>query len=269
MSRHPSLSRGFQSGWVKDANGCLGKKWSIVTCGTDCLYGIDCRGCPGLKEAQETGARVQTRPENLLEPLSWTRGHTVFACAEGDLFHRSVPDEFIYQALSVMESRPQDRYILLTKRAPRLLQVMGDPGLPLRVYAAGRKLLASRYLNQGAKWGNNIWVGVSVGSQDQMSRADVLPDLPDNFNKVLFVAPMIGPAVIPEAVLSCLSWVVCGAERASSHCKPRPCKLEWQITLKEQVKAAGLPFYLLRRFHEAWVPLMGGKFCEVPEGLVA
>ena len=43
-----------------------------------------------------------------------------FVCDTGDLFHESVPEDFIMHAITVMESRPDVTWQILTKRAERM-----------------------------------------------------------------------------------------------------------------------------------------------------
>lgn len=264
-------SRGFQSGWLKNPDGTQGKRWYLVTCGTDCACGPGCLNCPANAQAKKDKTmKVQCRPDQLLEPLQWEKECAVFVCPEGDLFHKKVSRKFIAQVFAVIESCPQHRFIIVTKRATKMKDILCDPGFSMMVYDAGVALLGPNYKNRGGLWGDNIIIGVSVENQDYMHRSEVLPLLPQNMTKAIFVAPMLGPIEIPKSVISVTGWVLCNGERGVKWCTPRPCKLEWQMKLARQCEDANVPFFLLRKLHSSWVKKMGGKkYLQFPEILAA
>ena len=63
---------------------------------------------------------VTLHPERLAEPLRWRKPRRVFVVSMGDLFHHSVPDEFIDRVWAVMAACPQHTFQVLTKRADRM-----------------------------------------------------------------------------------------------------------------------------------------------------
>ena len=78
------------------------------------------------------------------QPLRWRRPRRIFVCAHGDLFHESVPDEWIDQVFAVMERCPHHMFQVLTKRSARMLQYLGASRIwPLR----------------------NVWLGTSIEDQ--------------------------------------------------------------------------------------------------------
>jgi protein gp37 len=213
---------------------------------------------------------VRELDDQLLRPLSWKRPYSVFACAEGDLFHKKISTAFIHKVFAVMESCPEHRFVLITKRAERMEEVLTDPGFAVKVSEVGEALLGERYRNRGPLWGDNIVIGVSVEDQAHMERSLILPRLPATMTKAIFVAPMLGPVTIPLSVLETLGWVLCNGERGNKWCEPRPCKLEWQQDLAFQCEAADVPFFLLRRLHRAWIEQLGGKrYLDLPKILTA
>lgn len=66
-----------------------------------------------------------------------------------DLFHKDVPLSYILEVFEVMNIASWHQYQILTKRSERLAEI-------------------SHHLN----WTENIWMGVSVESNDQKSRID-------------------------------------------------------------------------------------------------
>jgi protein gp37 len=86
-----------------------------------------------------------------------------------DLFHEAVPFTFIQRIFEVMAETPQHTYQLLTKRAERLSEL-------------GIKI----------SWPANVWMGVSVESEDYWWRVDHLRKVNA---RVRFVSlePLLGP----------------------------------------------------------------------------
>ena len=70
-------------------------------------------------EAKFTG-EVRFNEEWLDQPLRWRRPRRIFVCAHGDLFHESVPDEWIDKVFAVMALASQHTFQVLTKRPERM-----------------------------------------------------------------------------------------------------------------------------------------------------
>lgn len=69
---------------------------------------------------------VQLMPERLYEPLRRRRPTCWFVNSVSDLFHKDVPDEFIAEAFAVMARADWHRYIILTKRAERMRDLLSS-----------------------------------------------------------------------------------------------------------------------------------------------
>lgn len=80
------------------------------------------RGVPG--HYFEHGFDVQLRPDKLDLPLRWRKPRRVFVNSMSDLFHESVPDEYIDRVFAVMALTPWHTYQVLTKRPERMLAYM-------------------------------------------------------------------------------------------------------------------------------------------------
>jgi protein gp37 len=52
----------------------------------------------------------------LAKPLHWRKPHTIFVVSMGDLFHETVPFEWIEKVMGVIEQCPQHFFYMLTKR---------------------------------------------------------------------------------------------------------------------------------------------------------
>jgi protein gp37 len=70
---------------------------------------------------------VRLNEDQLLQPLRWTKPRQIFWNAHGDMFHPSVPKEWIDRCFAVMAMTPQHIHQVLTKRADRMRTHLSDP----------------------------------------------------------------------------------------------------------------------------------------------
>src|SRR5690606_22938674 len=68
------------------------------------------------------------------QPLRWKRPRRIFVNSMSDLFHESVPDEWIDRIFAVMALCPQHTFQVLTKRPERMRDYLGAPGVDRRIY---------------------------------------------------------------------------------------------------------------------------------------
>ena len=160
------------------------------------------------------GFKVTIHEKELLTPQAWRKPHDVFLCSMGDLFHEKVPDEFIKRVFEVMKSCRQHRFQVLTKRSERLRQLA--PKLP---------------------WPNNVWMGVTVEDERNVSRVADLLATPAKV-KFLSCEPLLSD--IPDLPLVGIDWVIVGGESGPG---ARPIKKEWVISIRNQCRRAGAAFY--------------------------
>lgn len=120
----------------------------------------------------------------LLQPLRWKRPRRIFWAAHGDMFHDSVPDEWIDRCFAVMALTPQHIHQVLTKRSARMRSYCQS--LPNRddivvetARALGATLMSCRDVGTAIRGGlenmEHIWLGVSV--EDQQRADERIPDL--------------------------------------------------------------------------------------------
>ncbi len=175
---------------------------SVVSAGCTNCYAMQLAGTrlkhtpsrKGLTSPSKAGpvwnGQVRFNREWLEQPLRWKRPRMVFVCAHGDLFHESVPDEWIDQIFAVMALCPEHTFQVLTKRARRMREYLHIR--EHQIVAASLKL--PRALTC---WPHlplpNVWLGVSV--EDQTRAVERIPDLLQARAAVRFVSaePLLGP----------------------------------------------------------------------------
>jgi protein gp37 len=161
-----------------------------------------------------TGFQVALHPEMLERPLTWMRPQRIFVNSMSDLFHESVPVEFIRAVFEVMLRADWHQFQILTKRARRLEELSRD--LP---------------------WPRNVWMGVSVENRDHTVRIDHLRRT-HACVKFLSLEPLLGPLAGLE--LGGIDWVIVGGESGR---RPRPMRAEWVVDIRDQCAASGVPFF--------------------------
>src|ERR1700689_2284289 len=140
------------------------------------------RLCAMGQKNYANGFRVTLHPHMLEHPLRWKTPKKIFVNSMSDLFHRDVPIEYIQQIFDVMRRADWHTFQVLTKRADRLLEV-----------------------DMGINWPANVWMGVSVESEQYANRIELLK-MTHAKVKFLSVEPLLGP--IPELRLQGIDWVI-------------------------------------------------------------
>ncbi len=152
-----------------------------------------------------------------------------FVVDMGDLFHEAVSEEFIIEALDVMAALPDVDFLLLTKRAFRMAQII------------------STWAKQAeGKLPRNIWPGITAENEQRFAdRWDHLAYAPASGPKWVSVEPMLESMdmMFPEMVeygWRLPEWIVCGAESGPNR---RPFDTAWAIDLKNQCDSFEIPFF--------------------------
>jgi protein gp37 len=162
----------------------------------------------------------------------------------GDLFHENVKEEWLRRIIfEMMRSPNKHTFLILTKRPKRMAEFIN-------------------WYGQNAIWGGprpgflndfpRIWLGVSVENQRTADeRIPILLQIPAA-KRFVSVEPMLQPINVMPYLLPKLKfnplkvesvrldWVICGAETGP---KARPMDRNWARSLKDQCKAAGVPFF--------------------------
>jgi protein gp37 len=169
--------------------------------------------------AYERGFDLRLVPEKLPEPIRWKEPKMIFVNSMSDLFHPKVPDDYIVRVAEVMALADWHIYQVLTKRSERLMNLL--------------QTKLERYSNKP-----HIWWGVSVENKKHgVPRISHLQSTSAS-TKFLSVEPLLED--IGRIDLSGISWVIVGGE--SGH-GARPIKAEWVKSVRDQCKAAQVPFF--------------------------
>ena len=80
------------------------------------------RGVPG--HPYEQGFDLRRVPEKLPEPFRLPAPKMIFVNSMSDLFHKDVPDDYIFSVLRIMQTANWHTYQVLTKRSERLRDML-------------------------------------------------------------------------------------------------------------------------------------------------
>jgi protein gp37 len=151
---------------------------------------------------------------NVELPKRWHFSRTIFVNSMSDLFHDSIPENFIQRVFKTMVDTPHHTYQVLTKRAERLDE------------------LASRL-----PWPENVWMGVSVESTEYQWRVDRLRNTTAAI-KFLSLEPLLGP--MDELNLEGIDWAIVGGESGPN---ARPIEIDWVRSIRDRCNASGIAFH--------------------------
>jgi protein gp37 len=192
------------------------------------------------KRAVWTG-KVRLDQKALDISASWKKPRRIFVNSMSDLFHEVVPANFVAAVWASMQTTPQHKYQILTKRPDRMAEITAS--LPVL---------------------KNVWLGTSVESADYLTRID---DLRRVAAAVRFISfePLLGS--IAEADLTGIHWAIVGGESGP---RSRPMAEEWVGEIEAACRKARTAFFFKQwggvRKKSTGRHYRGRTFDEMPRG---
>lgn len=187
--------------------------------------------------------------ERVTQPMKWRKPRMIFVCSMSDLFHDSIPDEFITEVYATMLKCPQHTFQVLTKRPERMRRFVNTFSGMLDGYP------------------KNIWHGVTAENQVEADRripillttqcgikfisAEPLLELIDIWQYLGGNRNPIGSKFMGRG----LDWVIVGGETGS---QARECREEWIKRIFEQCLNANVPFFF-KAPGRKWKPTCVGQ----------
>lgn len=196
--------------------------WNPITGCTPISMGCD--NCYAMRLAHRlqkmgnknyaNGFKLTLHEDMLQKPLTWKKPQIVFVNSMSDIFHESVPLDFIIKIFETMKKAYWHTFQILTKRSTRLKEL-------------GPKLI----------WPNNVWMGVTVESQKYAYRIDNLRTVPSSI-RFLSLEPLLSP--ISPLNLENIDWVIVGGESGP---KARPIEKQWVENILFECRKSNIPFF--------------------------
>ncbi len=273
--------------WTRNPDGSKGKVWNPITGCTPVSPG--CAHCYADRQAKRFWkdrkfSDIALMSDKIIEaPLHWRKPQRIFAGSMTDFFHADIPDWWLDIVFGIMVLAPQHTFQVLTKRPERMAEYVA--GAKQRVYDKAFDIAGDGRFACEVRWPlPNLWNGTTVCNQDEADRN--IPFLLQTPAAVRFVSvePMLGPVDLRQYLISeqvccgqskgqkihcdldgnylgathdccgspimtpTLDWVICGGESGPG---ARPMHPEWARSLRDQCKAAGVPFMFKQ--HGEWV----------------
>lgn len=213
---------------------------------------------------RRTGRTVRKTPK--FNPLTARKPRTIFVCSMGDLFHESVPDEWIDEVMTVIASAQNHRFMALTKRPKRMRKYFDE------IYSSPDDRCcerAARVLGDDMSYPGpplkNLALGVSISNQEDVDRRVLILLQTQAAYRFVSYEPAFGPAdfttigykidrqsfdlnALAGKVVSNgagfnvpeIDLVIMGGESGPN---ARPMHPDWARSVRDQCEAAGVPFH--------------------------
>lgn len=208
-----------------------------------------------------TGVLKQAPEHILTAPLRWKKPRLIFVNSMSDLFHESVPDEWIDRVFTVMLHSARHKFQILTKRSKRMRDYVTGLGENRKRWRTDTPRIP--YPLDCITFGTdpvwplpNVWLGVSA--EDQTRAEERIPDLLETPAAVRFVSyePALGPihfmsmkghlswmesrhdhfdALHPN-IPTPIDWIIYGGESGDGFRADKP---DWAESVMQQCKHSG------------------------------
>jgi protein gp37 len=216
---------------------------------------------------------VQMHPGRLANPLKVKRPTCYFVNSMSDLFHEDVPFDFIDKVFAVMAMCPQHIFIILTKRPERMAEYTAElihggrtVGKRLSELVDGRPEREARLTAYCAgarkKPLPNVWMGASASTQAEVDAAMTHVFKTNAAVKLLSLEPLVEAVTLSpyghrvggskSYVRGVIDWVIVGGESGTTKQKPRPMHPDWARQVRDECKAAGVPYFFKQ--WGGWLP---------------
>ncbi len=189
--------------------------------------------------------RRRTTEANWRQPVKWNRlsenwvanggkRARVFCSSLADVFDNEVPPEWRADLFRLIAATPHLDWLLLTKRIGNAKDM---------IFEARKAALLPGELYWPPVL-ENVWLGATVVSQEEADRD--IPKLLQVPARVRFLSiePMLDAIDLKmdlRATGKHVDWVICGGESGPG---ARPMHPDWARSLRDQCKAAGVPFLM-------------------------
>lgn len=190
-----------------------------------------CKHCYAEKYAQRFGratwgpGQLRQKTKTWREPRAWARAAAesgvrprVFCASLADVFDVEVPPEWRSELFALIAETPSLDWLLLTKRAEQLALMRPEGG-----------------------WATQVWLGVTVESQEQAQRRIPLLLAEQPSVRFLSMEPLLETVDLRPWLSRGVDWVIVGGESGD---EARPFHLDWARDVVAQCREAGVPVFM-------------------------
>jgi len=176
--------------------------------------------------------------QKALEKINSLRGggKRIFLDSMSDWFCGAIPIDWLQEVLIAIEKKPAHHFLVLTKRPDNIEKILQKctAGIP-----------------------ENLWLGVSVCSQEDMWRIAALSlALPRRRHKFVSFEPLLGPIEFGPDGIGGIDWCIVGAltghqPRCSPHCTGDIPLFAWIDRLLVQILNSDCPIFMKDNLRES------------------
>lgn len=177
-----------------------------------------CKHCYMYREKRRYGQnpRIVVRGKTTFDaPLKWTASRLIFTCSWSDWFVQEA-DEWRDEAWDIIRRSHHHTFQILTKRPERIKSHLPP--------------------DWGEGW-DNVWLGVSIESQEFVERMELLSKVPAHL-RFISAEPLLGPLNLGS--LKGVHWLITGGESGPN---ARPMDMAWVRSIRDQCLRAGVAFF--------------------------
>jgi len=178
----------------------------------------------GDKVSYPYGFKPTFHRYRLDKPQKIKRPQNIFVCSMADLFGKWVPDEWIKQVFEACEKAPWHRYLFLTKKPERYIELYKKGNLPER---------------------DNFWYGTTVNTDDQLFWWS------ENYNYFVSIEPIMGEFKKSGMGVLNMRWVIIGSETGNRKGKVVP-KREWIENIVNLCRERNVSVFLKDSLEKIW-----------------
>jgi protein gp37 len=215
----------------------------------------------GLVSKGKWTGEVRLVPDQLGKPLGWSKPDLIFVNSMSDLFHQSVPDEYIAAVFGIMAATPRHSFQILTKRPERAIkwfkwiatqwtQIFPFGNAPDEIDANVALQFVPRALApkvcgsfEPEPWPlPNVWFGVSASTQATLNRRAFQLSLIPAAVRFVSLEPLVESVSVAELCKwTPPPWLIVGGESGP---QARNMELIWLETIVIQCQNAGIPVFV-------------------------
>jgi protein gp37 len=106
------------------------------------------------------------------------------------------------------------------------------------------------------RWRPKLWLGFSAENQEWFDKrwADMRPLAAAGWPVFVSVAPMLGSVTLPPDFLAHGAWAIASGEQRIPRTRTRAMHPDWARALRDQCKAANIPFFMKQMSHGRPIP---------------
>lgn len=189
-----------------------------------------CKFCYMYRDLERYGKEptevMRTKPQTFNKALKWKNSRKIFTCSWSDFFIEEA-DQWRKDAWDVIRNTPQHNWQILTKRPERIEKCLPEDW---------------RGKNYSHNY-RNVWIGVSVESDSEVDRIEMLSDIP---NKFVSFEPLLEKLEFHDDYLDYIDWAIIGGESGNDKGKYRyrECQIEWIEKLIEKLRDENIPVFV-------------------------